>query len=383
MESARSTHIVANEIVLAVALELAQNSWKVALQDGQHDRPSIHSVSHVQACGRLEQVVELIRRMLEKWHLPADTRVVVNYEAGQDGFWLVRALARYGYEVLPIDAASIEVNRHQRRAKTDRIDAARLVNSLRGWLQGDRDRMRVLHVPSAEAEDQRQWMRDRGQIQKEINQHLDRMRKLLRTQGCWVDHKMDIAELVKSGELTDHSGAPLPESLNLRLLRECERLAQAEQQLAKLEAGMLAALPKATQDKVKALCMLKAIGPVGAQRLVTELYWRDFHNRREVGACVGLVPQPYDSGQSHVDQGISKQGNRRVRALLIEMAWFWLRYQPTSELAQWFIKRTSGTGENKRHRKITIVGVARKLAIALWRYLDTGEIPAGAQLKMS
>jgi transposase len=126
---------------------------------------------------------------------------------------------------------------------------------------------------------------------------------------------------------------------------------------------------------------LKAVGPVGATRLMLELFWRDFHNRRQVGACVGLAPQPYDSGQSRVDQGISKQGNRRVRALLIEMAWFWLRYQPRSALSQWFACRTQGSGPNKRARRIAIVAVARRLAIALWRYLKNGEIPAGANMK--
>ena len=126
---------------------------------------------------------------------------------------------------------------------------------------------------------------------------------------------------------------------------------------------------------------LKAVGRVGALRLVLELFWRQFDNRRQVGACVGLVPQPYDSGESRVDQGISKQGNRRVRALLIEMAWMWLRYQPHSALAQWFKQRTRGSGPNKRARRIAIVAVARRLVIALWRYLEHGVVPNGAALK--
>ena len=382
MEAARSPLIVANEIVLAVALELSTKAWKVALQDGQHEKPSIHSVNHPQALPRLEQVVDLIRRTLIKWQLPAETRVAVIFEAGQDGLWIARALANYGYEAFAIDAASIEVNRHQRRAKTDRIDVIKLVNSLRGWLRGERDRMRVLHVPSAEAEDQRQRMRDRGELQKEINQHRDRMRKLLRTCGCWDDVDRGFVGRLERGELTQYDGKPLPEAMHQRLQEECERLALAEKQFKNLEAGMFAALSEHEQKRVAQLCSLKGVGPIGAQRLVTELYWRDFHNRREVGACVGLVPQPYDSGNSHVDQGISKQGNRRVRALLIEMAWAWLRYQPDSAMAHWFVTRTNGTGPNKRQRRIAIVAVARKLAIALWRHLDAAEIPAGAQLKI-
>jgi transposase len=169
--------------------------------------------------------------------------------------------------------------------------------------------------------------------------------------------------------------------LQERLAREWERLALAAQQLSALEASLVAKLPAPVQERITRLMRLKGVGQVGAMRLVLELFWRDFTNRRQVGACVGLVPQPYDSGESRVDQGISKQGNRRVRALLIEMAWFWLRYQPTSALAQWFAQRTTGSGPNKRGKRIAIVAVARRLVIALWRYLQNGVIPEGALMK--
>ncbi len=178
-----------------------------------------------------------------------------------------------------------------------------------------------------------------------------------------------------------HDGTPLPPELRERLLRECERLALARRQLAVLEKTRQASVPASARKRSDDLARLKEIGEVGASRLALELFWRDFHNRREVGACVGLVPQPYDSGESQVDQGISKQGNRRVRALLVELAWFWLRYQPDSALTQWFNQRTQGTGPNRRARRIAIVAVARRLAIALWRYLKDGVIPKGAQLK--
>jgi transposase len=162
-------------------------------------------------------------------------------------------------------------------------------------------------------------------------------------------------------------------------MREAERLELARAQLALLEKTLFHQLPEPVQRCIAALARLRAVGWVGAMRLVLELFWRDFTNRRQVGACVGLVPQPYDSGDSHTDQGISKQGNRRVRALLIEMAWMWLRFQPRSQLARWFARRTAGSG--KRGRRIAIVAVARRLAIALWRYLRDGVIPPGAQLK--
>lgn len=370
-----------NGAVLAVSLELSKKSWKVALHDGRRERPAVHTAKQEGASDRLGEAVRLIKDAQAKWELGEDVRVVVIYEAGQDGFWISRALSVLGYEVVVVDPASIPVERHARRAKTDRLDAIRLVMSVLGWLRGERDRMQVIRVPSVQAEAQRQWVRERGQVQKEIGQHRDRMRKLLRTVGCWDEVKGDFAKRLSCGQVTCHDGGALPEALRARLAHECKRLALAEEQLQSVEATLAEHLPAPQQPRVKQLSGLKGVGAVGATRLVLELFWRDFNNRRELGACVGLVPQPYDSGQSRVDQGISKQGNRRVRALLIEMAWLWLRYQPESALAKWFARRVGDSGPNKRGRRIAIVAVARRLAIALWRYLKDGVIPEGAALK--
>jgi len=350
------------------------------LHDGRRDRPAVHAAKQEGASDRLGEVVRLIKEIKDRWKLGEAARVVVIYEAGQDGFWIWRALCALGYEVVVVDPASIPVERHARRAKTDRLDAIRLVMSLLAWLRGERDRMQVIRVPSPEAEAQRHWVRSRGQVQKEIGQHRDRMRKLLRTVGCWDEVKGDFAARLERGQVRCHDGSALPEALRQRLAQECQRLALAEAQLQSVEATLAQALAPEVQQRVTQLTQLKGVGPVGARRLVLELFWREFDNRRQVGACVGLVPQPYDSGQSRVDQGISKQGNRRVRALLIEMAWLWLRYQPESALAKWFSRR-AGEGPNKRGRRIAIVAVARRLVIALWRYLKEGEIPAGAALK--
>jgi len=379
-DQAYPTH--SEEVVLAVSLELAASKWKVALHDGRREQPAVHTVAQPQAAARLQAVLDLIEAHKEKWSLPAGVRIVVSYEAGQDAFWIYRALRARHVECYVVDPASIPVERHKRRAKTDRLDAIKLVINLRAWLRGERDRMHVVHVPSPQDEASRQLMRDRGQLQKEVLQHRDRMRKLLVTLGCWddVDRKAFAGRLARD-EVRCHDGAPLPLELRERLLRECERLALAEQQLAALEKTRQASLPAPARDRSDHLARLKGIGEVGASRLTLELFWRQFHNRRELGACVGLVPQPYDSGESQVDQGISKQGNRRVRALLVEMAWSWLRYQPDSALTQWFNQRTQGTGPNRRARRIAIVAVARRLAIALWRYLKDGVIPEGAQLK--
>jgi transposase len=367
--------------VLAVSLELSKGSWKVALHEGKREKPAIHAVSSDAAAARLGQVVGLIEATRKKWGLAAGCRVVVSYEAGQDGFWISRALIKLGYEVLIVDPASIPVERRARRAKTDRLDVIKLVMSLRAWLRGERDRMHVIRVPESAAEAQRHLVRDRGELQKEVQQHRDRMRKLLRTVGCWADIEPDFAERLAHGEVRGYDGAALPPELHQRLTRECQRLALAQQQLAELEAALVGQLPQPVRERITRLTRLKGVGEVGAMRLVLELFWRSFSNRRQVGACVGLVPQPYDSGESRIDQGISKQGNRRVRALLIEMAWMWLRHQPHSALARWFAQRTQGTGANKRSRRISIVAVARRLVIALWRYLKDGVIPEGAQLK--
>lgn len=381
MQPTQHNECMPGEVVLAVSLELSSASWKIALHDGKRDKPAIYTVSEEAPAPRLLHAVTVIEAAKQKWSLPEHAPVAVIYEAGQDGFWISRALSARGYQVLVVDPASIPVERHARRAKTDRLDAIRLVMCLRAWVRGERGQMRVVHVPALEAEAQRHLVRDRGELQKEMGQHHDRIRKLLRTVGCWERIDGKLLSCLEQGLVRCADGSALPALLQARLERECERLALVEKQFHELEATLMEQLPEPVQQRVIHLMKLKAVGPVGATRLVLELFWRDFHNRRQVGACVGLAPQPYDSGNSQVDQGISKQGNRRVRALLIEMAWFWLRYQPRSALSQWFACRTQGSGPNKRARRIAIVAVARRLAIALWRYLKDGEIPAGANMK--
>jgi transposase len=369
------------QTILAVALELSQKCWKIGLQDGLHEKPSIHNAYDEEPAKRVSEVDDFINAQKVKWGLPVNCQVVVMYEAGQDGFWLCRALKKLGYEALIIDPASIPVERYSRRAKTDRLDVIKLVNCLLAYLRGERDRMHAIRIPEEATEGQRHLIRDRGELQKEIQQHRDRMRKLLRTVGNWDGVGSGFETRLHAGEIRCHDGSALPEQLQERLLRECERLALAGKQMFALESTLIEQLPTPAQERMQHLRKLKGVGKVGAVRLVLELFWRRFNNRREVGSCVGLVPQPYDSGESHVDQGISKQGNRRVRALLIEMAWMWLRYQPESAISRWFIKRTVGTGANKRSKRIAIVAVARRLVIALWRYVEDGVIPEGAQLK--
>lgn len=383
MESTLVKDFTPEMTTLAVAFELSKASWKIGLHDSKREHPAIHTVSDDAAQKRLEQAVAVIEETKRKWGLDKHIRVVVMYEAGQDGFWIARALIKLGYEALIVDPASIPVERHARRAKTDRLDTIKLLTCLRAWLRGEHDRMHVIRMPEPAAEAQRHLVRDRGELQKECGQHRDRIRKLLCTAGCWGNIESDFAQRLVNDDIKCHDGAPISPELHQRLSRECARLALAQQQLAALEKTLVKQLPEPVQKRITDLTRLKAIGEVGAMRIVLELFWRDFDNRRQVGSCVGLVPQPYDSGESRVDQGISKQGNRRVRALLVEMAWMWLRYQPESALTRWFDKRTQGSGSNKRARRIAIVAVARRLVIALWRYLKDGVVPEGAALKVA
>jgi transposase len=364
-----------------IGLELSCGCWRTASSEGARLRAAAHRLQAPQPGARLQELLDCAEALKAKWSLGADAQVVVIYEAGQDGFWIARALKAHGWRVIVADPASIPVSRQARRAKTDRLDAQLLLEALMAWLRGERGRLREVRLPGEQAEALRQLVRDRGELQKEIGQHTDRIRKLLRTVGCWQALQGDLGQRLAEGQLRCWDGAGLPEQLQQRLQRECARLALAEQQLKDLEQQLRLQLPEPVRQRIGQLAQLKGVGWVGAMRLVLELFWRDFHNRREVGACLGLVAQPYDSGQSRRDQGISKQGNRRVRALMIEMGWMWLRYQPDSAIARWFAERTAAAGSNKRGKRIAIVAVARRLAIALWRLLAEGVLPQGAQLK--
>lgn len=382
MQPTRTFNSTPEDTILAVSLELACSAWKVALHDGKREKASIRTVSEAAASDRLEGAVRIIEDTRSRWGLPAETRVVIVYEAGQDGFWIARSLCQLGYEAHVCDPGSIPVERHARRAKTDRLDAIKLVLALRAWLRGETDRMHMTTIPPADAEAQRHLARERGTLQKEIEQHLDRINKLLRTVGCWDGASVDVVQRLADGTLRCHDGKALPSELRDRLARECERLVLAEKQFREREAKLVSELPTPIQERIANLKQLKGIGPVGAMRMSLELFWRRFDNRRQVGSCLGLVPQPYNSGDSQIDQGISQQGNGRVRSLFIELAWLWLRYQPDSDITKWFNERTQGTGPNKRAKRIAIVAVARRLAIAIWRYIDYGVVPAGAEFKV-
>jgi len=363
---------VAREGKLYVSLELSDKSWRVAASDGT--RVSEYTVRGGDGTGLLG----LLERARRRFGLGPQAPVLSCYEAGRDGFWLHRFLLAHGVSNHVVDAASIEVNRRARRAKTDRLDVRALLALLIRYASGERRVWSVLRVPSEQAEDERRVYRERERLLKERGAHRARMQSLL------LLHNLRRVDLRAAGLGERLARLGVGPRLRAELEREVERLALVERQLAAIakeraselaQPGSAGLLPKQ-----HALMRLRAVGPIGAEVLVRELFaWRSFANRRQLAGSVGLVSTPYNSGQSEREQGISKAGNRRVRALLVELAWSWLRYQGQSALARWYARRFAHGGA--RLRRIGIVALARRLLIALWHYLEHGVIPEGATLK--
>jgi transposase len=309
-------------------------------------------------------------------------RMLSCYEAGFDGHWLHRWLTDQGVINHEIDPSSIEVNRRARRAKTDRIDLERMMRALLDLVRGEPQACRVVHVPSVEDEDRKRRSRGRERLLKERTAHTNRIKGLLHGQGIRDAFPLKPGFVKSLDSARTGDGRLLPSGLKQEIVYEHERLGLVNKQLALLEASSKAerraAAPGSAEAKVVQLANLKGIGPVGGQRLVHEVFYRDFDNRRQVGSYIGLTGTPYNSGSSVREQGIGKAGNRRARETAIEIAWLWLNHQPDSELSNWFRKRV---GDIKgRIRRIAIVAMARKLMVALWRYLNTGVVPTGAVL---
>src|SRR6202795_4414215 len=356
---------------LYVAFELGEKSWKLSLGDGVR-APSRCTV----AAGDTTAVLMAIAKARARCHLAADAPVRSCYEAGRDGFWLHRWLSAHGIVNLVVDPASIEVNRRARRAKTDRLDSDKLLSMLMRYYGGERRVWAVARIPTPEQEDERRVHRELERLRQERTAHSNRIRSLL------VLHNLRVERI--GGRAWAHwwaqqAGQLLP-GLRTEIEREFERLLLVARQIRTLEAQQKQQVRSGAQPVIAVLSRLAGIGTGSAWTLVKELFgWRQFHNRREVAGCLGLAPTPYASGTSEVEQGISKAGNKRVRWLMVELAWSWLRFQPGSQLSQWFNERFAGGG--KRMRRIGIVALARRLSIALWRYLEHGEIPLGALLK--
>jgi len=308
--------------------------------------------------------------------------VVSCYEAGYDGFWLHRLLEAAGISSLVFDAASIAVEQRSRRAKTDRIDGELLLRTLMAHLRGEPRVVRIVRVPSVEEEDARRASRERDRLITEQTAHSNRIKSLLRLLGMAVGNPRRRDWLAWLKRQRDWQGRPLPPHLLAEAQREHARLMLVREQLAALEqvqAAQASAVPAPMAERRDLLQRLKALGPAFTATLVNELFYKDFRNRREVASYCGLAPSPWQSGGIDREQGISKAGNRRARHKAIELAWLWLRHQPNSALSHWFRTRTANAG--RRAKRIAIVALARKLIVALWRYLTAGLVPEGATMK--
>jgi len=363
--------------VLFVAFELSEKTWKLGFTTGHGQKPRERSF----AAGHQARLLQEMAQAKRRFGLPETAPVVSCYEAGREGFWLHRFLEAQGITNSVVDSSSIEVNRRKRRAKSDGLDVRKLLSMLMRFHQGERDVWRVVHVPSGEAEDQRHLHRDLETLKQERASTTARIKGLLSSQGLRLTTLNKLPEQLDVLRLWD--GAPIPSGLRHRLLRVYAHHQFLSEQIAALEAerrALLETAHEASLEKIRQLMQLKGIGINGAWLLVMEFFgWRDFKNRREVGGLAGVTPTPYQSGESAREQGITKAGNRHVRWMTTELAWSWLRYQPESALSGWFRERFGSGG--KRLRRIGIVAVARKLLIALWRFLKSGVLPEGAVLK--
>jgi transposase len=375
MTAAHATHptpIVAP--VLCCAIELSWTTWKLAFSVGAGQPPRIRTVPARRADMLLNEIANAKLRL----GLPDDTPVVSCYEAGRDGFWVHRYLLHHGIQSIVVDSSSIEVNRRKRRAKSDRLDAIKLLSQLIRWHNGEKKVWKVVYVPTVINEDGRQLHRELIELKEEHTMMVNRIKGLLAGLGLGV--LVDKRLPARLQQLRQWDDAELPPGLTARILREFERWQLIGRQISELEAQRAREIREDTSaqgEQTRRLMGLGGIGPNGGWLLVREIFgWREIRNRRELGSLAGLAPTPYNSGGSRHEQGISKAGNRFVRWIMVQLAWGWLRYQPHSELSLWYERRFAHG--SSRLRKVGIVALARKLLIALWKYLKTGELPTGA-----
>lgn len=363
---------------LYMAIELSAAKWRLALSGGgQRIREKTIPA------GDREKLVGEVWAGKKRFGLAEDAKVVSCYEAGRDGFWVDRLLRGLGVENVVVDAASMKVDRRARRAKTDKIDAKRLLADLIRHHRGEKDIWSVLRVPSEEQEDKRRLHRDLERLKKEKTQHRARILSLFATQGVQpCNLKAVLAEL---DAVRIWKGEPLPPALKAEIERERDRLRLVEDQIRAITKEQRDQLRQPSSPElrmIKMLAMLRGIGIDSAWILVMEFFaWREFNNRGEVGGAAGLGGTPYNSGSTDHEQGISKAGNPLVRTRAIELAWLWVRLQPHSELTQWFMRRFAGGGS--RMRRVGIVAVARKLLIGLWHLVEHGAVPRGAVIDLT
>ena len=375
-----------DDSTLFAALELSRKSWLVATNAPGEEKVSKRTI----AAGDGRALLDLLAGLREKAErrIGKPVKVVVIQEAGLDGFWLHRLLEANGIESHVVDPASIAVDRRKRRCKTDALDVDALLRTLMAWARGERRVCSMVRPPSPEDEDHRRLSREREALVKERIQHTNRIKGLLAAQGITDFEPLRPGHRARLDGLTTGDGRALPPRLKEEIRRQLARLDAVITDLKTVEAGRDALLADdtaavstgdGTPPAAAALSRLKGLGPEFVSILCLELLFRSFNNRREVAAYAGLTPSPFKSGGIDREQGISKSGNPRLRKMMIQLAWMWIRYQPGSAISRWFAAFV-GTRRG-RIRRIAIVAVARKLLVALWRFATQGVVPDGAALK--
>ena len=362
---------------LCISIETGVSEWKLFMSTGLGQHPRERTVP----ARSLDRLAEEVARAKQHFGLAPDAPVSSCYEAGRDGFWMHRALVAMGIDNRVLDSSSIEVKRQKRRAKTDRVDGASLLRMLWRYHNGEEKVFSIVRVPSVEDEDRRQLHRELISTQRDRGRLTSRIKSLLFAEGIYLT---DLRELpAQLPRLRLWNGDALPERLVKRIEREWQKVVQLSAQISELVKERRRLLKEAKDEATECarkLMRLRAIGENAGWLFAMEFFaGREFKNRREVGGLAGLAPTPYQSGTDSREQGMSKAGNRWIRALAVEIAWGWLRYQPESELSRWYQRRFAHG--SSRVRRIGIVALARKLLIELWKYLQTGTAPAGALLK--
>ena len=366
-----------------VSLELSRSTWLVtSLSPGGREKMSKHAVGGGDVAGLLTR----FRLLQDKAQARTGKLypIVVIQEAGLDGFWIHRALEVNGIESHVVDPASIAVSRRHRRAKTDKIDGEALVRTLLAYKRGEARVCAMVTVPSPADEDRRRICRERKVLVAERVEHGNRIKGLLFAQGVGDYEPLRRDRRERLEELRTGDGRPLPPLLKAQIGRELDRLDLLSGQIKAVEEvrDALVATDTKMQSRPTPAAMLldiRGIGPEFAAILWSEGLFRHFDNRRQVAAYAGLAPSPWQSGSVDREQGVSKAGNPRLRTTLVQLSWLWLRHQPKSALALWFEERVKRTGG--RFRKSAIVALARKLLVALWKYVTAGVVIEGAVLK--
>jgi transposase len=370
-----------NLTAIFVSLELSRSTWIVtSLSPGAGEKMSKHSVAADDISALLLRFDELKRKA--KVRTKKSFPIIAIQEAGLDGFWLHRLLESEGIESHVVDPASIATSRRRRRAKTDRLDGEALLRALLAFKRGEPRVCAMAVPPTPEEEDRRRLGRERKTLVAVRVEHTNRIKGLLFSQGITGYEPIARDRRERLDELTTGDGRPLPSHLKALIVRELDRLELLLQQIKAVEAERDALLAESKSASAKPpvgnmLLEFKGIGPELASVLWTEGLFRHFDNRRQVASYAGLAPTPWQSGSVSHDQGVSKAGNPRLRAALIELAWLWLRNQPQSALSLWFKQRVEGG----RGKKPTIVAMARKLLVALWKHVASGVVVEDAIMK--